>query len=627
MSAPRVIVVMGVSGSGKSTIGSALAHHLGIPFVDGDGVHPPQNIAKMQAGIALNDTDRIPWLQHLHEIATQHLSHEGCVIACSALKEQYRNMLTQDIAHHCTWVLLEGTYEIIHARMQSRDGHYMPPELLKSQFDILEIPSYAFSISVELTPKEIVSRIVENLQLAEAGIIGLGVMGRNLALNIASNEITLALYNRHVSGSEEHVARDFVNTFLPDAKPFDALAPFVAALQRPRRILLMIDAGRAVDDVLNTLIPLLSRGDVIADCGNSHFNDTERRAAMLHVHGIFYLGTGISGGEKGARTGPAIMPGGDVDGYAITKPLLNAIAARDRNAQPCCSFTGSGGAGHFVKMVHNGIEYAEMQLIAETYGLLRHVQGNDPDMIATLFDEWNAGTQQSFLLEITAQILRRREGSGWLLDQISDAARSKGTGGWTLDAATALGMPSPVIAAAVHARFLSAHTEERSRADIFFHHNEKRDDILTGPTLHDALYLARLVNHHLGFLLLQRASAAYGWHLDLKEIARIWTSGCIIRSALMMRAQSILPDLVLHAANVVLDIEQMRIALHAAVITGAQHHLAMPCHSAALQFLNAYTTCQPVANLIQAQRDAFGAHGYTRKDDPSGRSHHTDWGV
>jgi 6-phosphogluconate dehydrogenase len=628
-----------------------LAGAMSLPFYDGDDFHPEANIEKMRMGIPLEDADRYAWLQRLHGHAIDLSKHNGGVIACSALKESYRELLMDGIAQQVKWILLDGEYDLIKTRMQQRTGHYMPVDLLNSQFDALEIPPYAIRISIDQTPEAIVEQIMESLTKNEMGIVGLGVMGRALALNFADKGVSLSLYNRHVAGKEEHVARDYIaaHDILQNANGFDNLPAFVESLQTPRKILLMVEAGNAVDALIEHLCPLLSPGDVIADCGNSHYTDTKRRIDHLAKQNLYFLGVGISGGEEGARRGPSIMPGGSKEGYVLFQPLLEGIAARDKQNNPCCNYIGNDGAGHFVKMVHNGIEYAEMQLIAELYGTLRHGYGYHPDAIAELFEQWKTDIHQSFLLEITAQILRKREDDSWFLDNISDASQSKGTGGWTLQAANELAIASPMIAAAVHARFLFGDAEGRAQA--FKVYQGRIDDSclpqgmplapagtaclpagtarfndaqphLDEGGLGDAYYLARLINHHLGFELLRAASKAYDWNLDLQEISRIWSQGCIIRSLLMESLYDILPTPILVHQEVYPQVEAMRSALIDFVVSGASHCTHMPCHSAALNFLNGFIADQPTGNLIQAQRDFFGAHGFQRTDDPFGKMYH-----
>ncbi len=615
---------MGVSGSGKSTIGRMLAEALDLPFFDGDDYHPAENVAKMQAGIPLQDEDRYAWLMRLHLLAIDLLKQNGGVIACSALKESYRKLLIDGVAKDVKWILLEGEYDLIKERMEARTGHYMSADLLNSQFAILEIPSYAIRISIDNSPETITEHIMNSLTKSEIGIVGLGVMGRGLALNFATKGFSVSLYNRHVAGKEEYVARNFIASHaeLQNAKGFDELASFVVSLQTPRKILLMVEAGSPVDAVIESLTPLLSPGDVIADCGNSHYADTKRRINQLAKQQLHFLGVGVSGGEKGARYGPSIMAGGSHEGYQLFQHLLESIAACDKQNRPCCNYLGDEGAGHFVKMIHNGIEYAEMQLIAELYGTLRYGYGFNPDGIAKLFDQWLTGIHQSFLLDITVQILRAREDDNWLLDKISDASQSKGTGAWALQSANELGVASPVIAAAVHARFLSGNIGGRAEASKLYHDLGRHVTPLDEDRLGDAFYLARLINHHLGFELLREASKAYHWNLDLQEIARIWTNGCIIRSSLMETLRDILPTSLLMHSSVYPQAKGKHGALIDLIVSGTSHQIHLPCHSAALNFLNGFTINQPTGNLIQAQRDFFGAHGFQRVDDPSGNIHH-----
>lgn len=620
---------MGVSGSGKSTIGRLLAEAMRLPFYDGDDFHPEANVQKMQAGIPLEDADRFSWLQRLHALANDLLKENGGVIACSALKESYRKILSKGIEPHVKWILLDGEYALIESRMQDRHGHYMPVGLLQSQFDVLEIPSYAIRVSITSTPVVIVQQIMNALSNtikshSELGIIGLGVMGRNLALNFADHGIALSLYNRHVDGEEEHIARDLITAHpeLSHARGFDDLQAFVASLETPRRIVLMIEAGKVVDAVLDQLTPLLQSGDIVADCGNSLYHDTQRRQQQFSQSGVHILGVGVSGGEKGARYGPAMMPGGDAQAYAMLRQAFESIAAKDKHDNPCCAYIGSQGSGHFVKMVHNGIEYAEMQLLAEVYGILRHGYRYNPDQIAEVFTQWHADAHRGFLLDITIEILGRQEDDRWLIDEISDVTKSKGTGGWSLQTANELGVASPLIAAAVHARLLFGDADGRAQASLLYTAPAKQPLAVDETQLCDAFFLARIINHHLGFELLRAASDTFGWDLDLREISRIWTNGCIIRSELMEQLHDVLPQSIIMHPTMITRVSEIREALSGLVIAGAKDSHHIPCHAAALNYLNGLTIDQPTGNLIQAQRDVFGAHGVQRVDDPSGKMHH-----
>jgi len=466
--------------------------------------------------------------------------------------------------------------------------------------------------------------------MAEFGLIGLGVMGKSLSRNLARNDFRLALYNRHVEGVEEDVAKHFIQTHpeLKSAVGFDDLVKFVTVLERPRKIFLMIKAGTAADEMINALQTHLAPGDVIIDGGNSLYKETERRAVALKNVGIHFIGTGVSGGEEGALKGPSIMPGGNVEAYQIVQPYLEAIAAKDFNGIPCCTQIGAGGAGHFVKMIHNGIEYAEMQLLAELTELLQWHNQLSLDAIADVFTEWGRGESNSYLLEITADILRKREGDDFLVNKILDQAGNKGTGGWSTTAASELGVPATMLTAALFARYTSAFREERLQAAPMYQNgrNAQREAIDLDE-LKTAYHIARVVNHHQGFHLISEASARWNWGINLPEVARIWTNGCIIRSNLMEKLVNVLQNTnrILQDIELSKVIDNQQFALNKICQSGLKGNLALPCFQAAYQFLMAYSTAQSSANIIQAQRDYFGAHTYRRIDDPEGKSHHTIW--
>ena len=328
---------MGVSASGKTTIGQLLSKELGFPFYDADDFHPDANLEKMDSGHALDDSDRTDWLLALNTL-TKEVS--SAVVACSALKESYRKLLTDNLDRAFYFVYLRGTYDQIYIRMIEREGHIMPVSLLQSQFDTLEEPLNALTVSVELNPQEIIERIMNTLKPScDFGLIGLGVMGKSLCRNLINNNVKLAMYNRHIDAVEERVAEEFKKEFqLNTAKAFDNLGLFVESLNTPRKIMLMVSAGPAIDRVVEDLIPLLNAGDIIIDAGNSHYSDTKRRMEFLKQQNIQFVGTGVSGGEEGALKGPSIMPGGDPDAYAEVKPFLEAISARDKNGLPCCTY-------------------------------------------------------------------------------------------------------------------------------------------------------------------------------------------------------------------------------------------------------------------------------------------------
>ncbi len=463
---------------------------------------------------------------------------------------------------------------------------------------------------------------------SEFGLVGLGVMGKSLSRNLANNGVSLSLYNRHVDDVEVDVAKRFIaeHDELSQAQGFDDLGDFVASLASPRRVFLMVNAGAAVDAVISELKSLLDKGDVIIDGGNSHYKETERRSQELESVGIDYIGTGVSGGEEGALKGPSIMPGGTPSAYPKVSQYLEKIAARDRWGGGCCTYIGKGGAGHFVKMVHNGIEYAEMQLLAEVYSILIR-RGQTADEIADILSEWTDTDISSYLLEITVDILRKKEGDVPLIDKILDQAGNKGTGSWTTIAAAELGVPIPTMTAALFARYISAFKTERVQAATLYPKGSSQAKSMDIESLKKGYQLARIINHHQGIHLIDAASVAYNWGLNFSELARIWTNGCIIRSELMHELIDVLKDqkrILLHPTmlNRVIDMHE---ALGDVVASAHKTQVAIPCFSAASDYLNAYITANGSANIIQAQRDYFGAHTYKRIDDPTGASHHTVW--
>ncbi len=620
---------MGVAGSGKTSIGQQLSAKTGIPFFDADQFHPIRNIEKMKSGIPLTDEDRWPWLERLHSFVVEKLNSTNLIIACSALKQVYRERLSKEIAMDCKWVFLKGDYKTILQRISNRDGHYMPAALLQSQFDTLEIPLGALEINIEHSPEAIIDQIISNIEpMQEFGLIGLGVMGKSLSRNLAGKGYRLSLFNRHVPKKEENIANEFIAAFdeLANAKGYEDLALFTASLQAPRKIFLMVPAGEAVDEMIELLLPHLSANDILIDGGNSFYKDTERRCNKLAAAGIFYVGTGVSGGEEGALKGPSIMAGGSAEGYAAVKSYLESIAAKDQAGGNCCAYIGKGGAGHFVKMVHNGIEYAEMQLLAELYAVLRWACNYNPTEIASLFKEQLSTNLNSYLLEITSQLLQKKEGEEWLIDIIIDKAGNKGTGGWTTVAACELGVPVPTLTAALFARYQSEFLNERETASALY--SLQRAKIPVDKTeLFNAYRLARIINHHQGFHLIDAASETYQWDIDLTELARIWTNGCIIRSELMNTLSSILKEQkrILQHPFFAEQVTKLSPALNSVVAHATENNIAIPCLSSAVNYLHAYIQKQSSANIIQAQRDFFGAHTYERKDDKSGKKYHTNW--
>lgn len=624
---PLVIFVMGVSGVGKSTIGSLLSKEFSIPYFDGDDFHPQENVEKMANGHSLNDDDRYGWLLKLNSLANEQIDKGGCVIACSALKEKYRDILEKNIEKNIKWVFLNGSFDLISKRMQARKGHYMPESLLKSQFDTLETPINAIDVDIHKSPEEIINLIkTDILNKSEFGLIGLGVMGKSLCRNLASKGFNISIYNRHLDNVEENVAVNFKKEYdeLKTSQPFDDVKSFVNSLQQPRKIMLMVNAGKTIDIVIEQLLPYLSKNDVIVDGGNSHYNDTERRIDFLKEKQIHFIGAGVSGGEEGALNGPSIMPGGNPDAYKLVKTYLETIAAKDKNGNPCCTYIGKNGSGHFTKMVHNGIEYAEMQLLAEVHQIFKSA-GKNPDEISNILSSWKKNTD-SYLLEITSEILKKKEGDDWLINKILDKAGNKGTGNWTTIAAAQLGVPSSMIASSLFARYTSSYKDERVQLNKIYAFRNNKINVNEDEVL-KAYQLARIINHYQGFKLLNETSKAYNWNLNLSEIARIWTNGCIIRSTYMEDLISILKKDVNILTNqkIINEIKNLKPSLSTVVAKCIKNEISIPCLSEAINNLNAITSSDSSANMIQAQRDYFGAHTYQRNDDNSDKYYHTNW--
>ncbi|MCH3885292.1 NADP-dependent phosphogluconate dehydrogenase [Tenacibaculum aquimarinum] len=624
----NIIFIMGVSGVGKSTIGNLLSEELNIPFFDGDDFHPEENILKMSKGLALNDNDRFGWLQKLNKLAVEQQSKNGAIIACSALKKSYRDILHSSIKESTKFVFLDGSFNQIKERINARKGHFMNSELLKSQFDTLEIPQNAIKIDISLTPHKIVKLISKEIvDKAEFGLFGLGVMGKSLSRNLANNGFKIALFNRHVKDVEVDVAKNFKNDFeeLSTALPFDDIESFVNSLQKPRKIMLMVNAGKIVDYVIEDLLPFLDAGDILIDGGNSNYHKTKERFDYLKSKDINFVGTGVSGGEEGALKGPSIMPGGNKETYNEVKPYLEAIAAKDANNLPCCTHIGTEGSGHFVKMVHNGIEYVEMQLLAEVYTILKAL-GNNPDEIANILEGWKE-TTNSYLLEITIDILRKKEGEDWLVDKIMDKAGNKGTGNWTTITTAQLGVPSTMITSALFARYISFYKEERIVASKNLETNNTLDINFTIEDVLKAYQFARLINHYQGFKLIHEASESYNWSLNLSELARIWTNGCIIRSDLMVELVTTFKSTknMLTDEKIIQQLKKLKPSIKKVVSQCVLNELATPNLNESISFLNSFAIENSSANLIQAQRDYFGAHTYQLKNDKTNKFYHTDW--
>ena len=612
------IVLMGVAGVGKSTIGKALSKATGISFFDGDDYHTEANRDKMAGGIALSDEDRTAWLFELQSVIENALHKSSCILACSALKKAHRAILEKN-SNAIRFVYLEGNKNLIEQRLESRKGHYFPASLLASQLETLEPPENAFTISITQTPSAIVEMIMKTLlnqttSKATIGLMGLGVMGKALTQNFVRNDIRLAVYNRELKGVEESVAKNFVESLplLKDTQAFSNYPSFIDSLQSPKKIFLMIEAGEATNTVLDELAVLLEKGDVLVDLGNTFYKETETRIHHFATKGIHLIGAGISGGELGALNGASIMPSGNKEAYELVAPYLNSIAAKDKNNQSCSTYVGEGGTGHFVKMVHNGIEYVEMQLLAEIYGLAR-AAGKNPSEIADMLFSWKQDKLDSFLLNTTINILNTKEGDDWLIDKIVDVSESKGTGTWATNALTNAAVPASLIANALYARQISSYKNLRVQLEKNYA-REKNTITINEASLKNAYHFTKMIIHFQGFWLLDEFSKNHHWNLNLSEIARIWTKGCIIQSDFM---ETLVPILKLNA-HIILDAsitEQIKTTAPAAteiVIKALENKIATPIMSDAIQFFNAINTAYSTANLIQAQRDYFGAHTFLR---------------
>ena len=466
---------------------------------------------------------------------------------------------------------------------------------------------------------------------ADIGLIGLAVMGENLVLNMESKGFTVAVFNRTVEKVDAFVAgRGADKNFIP----CHSIEEFCASLERPRKVMMLVKAGDAVDSFIDQVIPFLEDGDIIIDGGNSHYPDTIRRTEYVESKGLLYIGTGVSGGEEGALLGPSIMPGGSAAAWESVKPIFQKISAQTEAGEPCCEWVGSDGAGHFVKMVHNGIEYGDMQMICETYQMMKEGLGLSNEEMHAVFKDWNTSELDSYLIEITRDILGYKTDDGEaVIDQILDTAGQKGTGKWTAVSALDCGQPLTLIGEAVFARCLSALKEERVAAS----------NVLTGPDvsfdgdkaaliddLKQALYASKIVSYAQGYQLMRAAAEEHGWTLNNGEIALMWRGGCIIRSAFLGNIKQAFdtdPNLV----NLMLDpffkdaIENAQASWRRVIMKSVELGIPMPAISAALAYFDGYRSARLPANLLQAQRDYFGAHTYERLDKPRGEFFHTNW--
>ena len=470
---------------------------------------------------------------------------------------------------------------------------------------------------------------MSNISSQNLGLIGLGVMGENLALNFESHGFSVCGFDLD---SDKRLQFSYRTQGL-QTRCADSLSELVASLQMPRRILIMVPAGLAVDTVLQQLRPLLSAGDIVIDGGNSLYSDTARRMAALEGTGILYVGSGVSGGEEGALRGPALMPGGSPEAWPLVAPMLQAISAKAEDGQPCCDWMGSGGAGHFVKMVHNGIEYSDMQMICEAYWLMHHLLGLSPQQMSEVFRDWNQGELSSYLIGITADILATQdpESEEALVNMILDTAEQKGTGRWTSQVALDLGVTAPTIADAVFARTVSSLKTERVAASQVLTGPKKQphaDAAILLPKIRQGLLAAKICAYAQGFALLRAADREFGWSLSYERIAKVWRAGCIIRAQLLediRRAFDAAPDIPnllvdSHFAHLMHDAQQ---SLREVVAQAALQGVPAPAFMSALSYYDAYRSARLPANLLQAQRDYFGAHTYQRIDREG--KFHTRW--
>jgi len=473
------------------------------------------------------------------------------------------------------------------------------------------------------------------MKKADIGMIGLAVMGENLSLNMERNGYTVAVYNRTVPGIEEGVVDRFIKG-RGNGKNFIGstnLKEFVESIEKPRKIMMMVKAGKPVDELIEQLIPFLEKGDTLIDGGNTNFPDTTRRTIFLEEKGFYFIGSGVSGGEEGALLGPSLMPGGSKKAWEGIKPIFQSIAAKV-NGNPCCDWVGENGAGHFVKMVHNGIEYGDMQLICEAYQIMRDLLGLSADEIAKVFADWNKGELDSYLIEITSEIMAFKDTDGKpLVDKIVDTAGQKGTGKWTGITALDLGVPLTLIGEAVFARCLSAIKDERVIASklipgpkVAFEGNKS----VFLDNLKNALYASKLVSYAQGYLLMREAAKEYNWNLNYGGIAMIWRGGCIIRSAFLSKIKEAF-DKNPGISNLLLDDYFKSVIINAqdgwrkVVATAITNGIPLPAMASALNYLDGFRTEFLPANLLQAQRDYFGAHTYERFDQARGKFFHTKW--
>ena len=465
----------------------------------------------------------------------------------------------------------------------------------------------------------------------DIGVFGLGVMGKNLALNLEQNKFTVSVFNR-MEPDEKHITGEFLQTgaYGKNINGTYTIEDFVLSLESPRKILLMVSAGRAVDAVIQQLLPHLDEGDILIDGGNTYYPDTIRRTDELASKGIRLLGMGVSGGEEGARFGPSLMPGGDTEAYKEVEPILKSIAARTADGAPCCTWIGESGAGHFVKMVHNGIEYADMQMIAETCHIMKEILGLSAGEISEIFETWNQGKLNGYLTEITAGIFSAEDDDKTpLVESILDAAKQKGTGRWTVISALELGIPVPIISEAVFSRTLSGLKELRTEISALYKGSSSNQTISL-QHLEDSLYASRIMALAEGFYLIRGSCNEFGWTINPAQVAGVWQAGCIIRSSLLQlvtKAYTEQPNIehLMLSKVITEELEAVQKGWRNTIAMAANSGIPVPAMAASLSQFDTLKTERLPANIIQAQRDYFGAHTYERVDTPRGSYFHTNW--
>ncbi len=654
----KKIVVMGVSGCGKSHIGHLLAQHLNYPFFDGDDFHPQSNVDKMRQGIPLTDDDRVDWLHTLNQL---FIDNESAVIACSALKPEYRDILRTN-NEDLTFIYLQGEFETIWQRHQKRANHWFNGKsMLESQFDALvePLPSEAIFIDIKPPVETVLLNIQEKLHQNQGtlmpnthstppchiAMIGLGVMGKSLTLNLLDNQFNVAGFDinkQHLSATSQEAQQLNKGTFIA----CDELSTLLNALESPRVIALSIPAGNVVEHVIDDLLKAgLEPQDIVIDTGNSLWTDTIARETKYQGK-LQFFSTAVSGGEQGARFGPALMASGSAQAWQSIKPMWNAIAAKVdshgvpvpplHDGEPCATYTGPSGSGHFVKMVHNGIEYADMQLICEVYHYLRDAIELTPHEIGDIFTQWNQGVLNSYLIEITADILKQQDFSTNkpLVDVILDSAGQKGTGTWTAINSLEIGCPTPTIAQSVYARSLSSLKSRRLIGAQCLKTKTQPVDKTDLPAvineLHDALYCAKLCAYAQGFDLMKATSEQQNWQLNFVDIAKGWRAGCIIRATFLQdiaNAYQHTPGLdnLLFAERFAHQLENRQLNWRKTVSNSSLHGIPMPGISSALSYFDSIRCETLPANLLQAQRDFFGSHTYSRIDKPESDKYHVEW--